>query len=170
MRSLGGLWDQTHRGHSCESPERDPGRLTVQNDDDNIKVISLQASKIYLDIGSTILDGLSFQSYFAATRPEAAPVLNDPGILELKDMTSCCIFWGASRFTSPCVIFHLKTWFQLAGTFPDILVVYRGAVVIPVTQLKTTPYCNLTTPACKQFDFVYFFLAKTFRFWEKMCR
>lgn len=51
------------------------------------KSFALQASNIYLDTGSTGLDGLSFQSDFAATRPEAAPVLHDPGMLELKDIT-----------------------------------------------------------------------------------
>lgn len=60
---------------------------------------------------------------------------------------------SASQYLS-LVNVHLKTWFQLTGTFPDVLVVYRGAVLIPVTQLETTAYCNMATPACKQFYFV----------------
>lgn len=59
------------------------------------KSFGLKALNIYLDTGSTGLDGLSFQSDFAATRPEAAPVLYDPGILELKDIIQHCLY-GAS--------------------------------------------------------------------------
>lgn len=51
------------------------------------KSFALKSLNVYLDIGSTGLDGLFFQSDFAATRPEAAPVLYDPGILELKNIT-----------------------------------------------------------------------------------
>lgn len=86
VRSLGGSSDQSRRGRSCESPERNPGHLTVSQWQ-SIKVVALQASRIYLHTGSTSLDGLSFQSDFAAARPQAAPVLNDPGVLQLKDLT-----------------------------------------------------------------------------------
>lgn len=60
--------------------------LQLKNDK-TLMFLAFQASEIYLDIGSTNFNGLSFQSDFAATRPKAAPVLNDPGILELKDIS-----------------------------------------------------------------------------------
>lgn len=41
--------------------------------------------QLYLNVSSPRLDGLPFQPDFAATRPEAAPVLYDSGVLELSN-------------------------------------------------------------------------------------
>lgn len=58
-------------------------------------------------------------------------------------------FWAGWEFwfTALCFIFHLKTWLQLTGIFPDLLVVCRGALFIPITQLHHTANRHVATPA-----------------------
>lgn len=59
------------------------GMFRHLNDTKPMSFVS-QVLQLYLDVSSPRLDGLPFQSDFAATRPEAAPVLYDSGVLELN--------------------------------------------------------------------------------------
>lgn len=60
-------------------------------------------------------------------------------------MSHC--FGVPSVFWYYIIHFHLETWLQLAGTFPDFLMVGESVIYVPVSELEDSANCHMTTPA-----------------------
>lgn len=81
--SLCEWWVQNLHGHNCVSPERE-SRMSQYLWKQHSYLEYWSASTVYLNSGRPWLYGLPLQSDLVASRSEASPVLDYPGMLKLE--------------------------------------------------------------------------------------